>query len=182
MRNDMKTITDRLPTRTEIEFVFGFLVFAVFTWSIRGFLLEIPSFLLYYNLLDIFGIFSYMMAFALLESILIMGLLLLAAFIFPERWLRQGFVYKATAMLLAFGAAMIYLQNILTFQLPSWKELIVGAGLPLLILIVLLFLFSSNQRLRTVFDTLLERFRIFSYIYIPLGIIGFFVVLVRNIL
>ena len=177
----MKTITNRLPARIEIEFVFGFLVFAVFTWSIRGFLLEIPAFLLYYRLPDIFGIFSYMMAFALLESVLIMGIILLLTIIFPTRWLCQGFAYKSTAILLIFGGAMIYLQKILTFQLPTIKELLLVTAIPLLSLIVLLFLLSTNQRLRTIIDATLERFRIFSYIYIPLGLIGFVVAIFRNI-
>ncbi|MFT3893761.1 MAG: hypothetical protein QM730_19195 [Anaerolineales bacterium] len=177
----MKTSTNRFPTRLEIEFVFGFLVFAVFTWSIRGFLAELPSFLLYYTLGNIFGVFSYMMAFALLESLLIMGLLLLAAFILPIKWLRQGFARKATALVLVAGGAMIYLQKILTFQLPSLKELALVIGLPLLALIVLLYFVMTNQRLQTILDNILERFRIFLYIYVPLGLIGFFVMIVRNI-
>jgi hypothetical protein len=177
----MKTLTNRLPTRIDIELVLGFLCFAVFTWSIRGFLAELPSFLLYYNIGNIFGVFSYMMAFALLESLFIMGLLLLTAFLFPERWLRQGFARKATVVILVAGGAMIYLQKILTFQLPSLKELALVTGPSLLALIVLLYFVTSNQRLQTVIDNVLERFKIFSYIYVPLGLIGFFVVIVRNI-
>ena len=177
----MKTPTTRFPERLEIEAALGFLLFAVFTWSIRGFLSELPSFLLYYTLGNILGIFSYMMAFALLESLLIMGLLLLAAFILPERWLRQHFARKATVLILVVGGAMIYLQTILTFQLPSLKEVALVAGLPLMSLVVLLYFVNSNQRVQAVLDNILERFKIFSYIYIPLGLIGFFVVIVRNI-
>jgi hypothetical protein len=177
----MKILTNRLPKRTEIELVLGFLLFAVFTWSVRGFLSELPSFLLYYNLGDIFGVFSYMMAFALLESLIIMGLLLFIAFVFPEKWLCQKFAHKATALVLVSGGAMIYFQNILTFQLPSLKELALGVGIPFLTLIVLLYFLVNNQRLQSVFDNILERFRIFSYIYVPLGLIGFFLVIVRNI-
>lgn len=178
----MKTLTNRLPTRTEIELVLGFLFFAVFTWSIRGFLSALPSFLLYYTLGDIFGVFSYMMAFALLESLIIIGFLLFITFVFPKEWLRQRFAHKAAVIVLVAGGAMIYLQNILTFQLPSVKELILGAGIPLLALIVLYFLLSKSQRLQTIFDSILERFKIFSYIYVPLGLIGFFVVIIRNLL
>jgi len=178
----MKTLTNRLPRPTEIEPVLGLLFFAIFTWSIRGFLSELPSFLLYYNLGDIFGVFSYMMAFALLESLIIMGLLLFIAFIFPEKWLREKFAHKATVIVLVAGGAMIYLQNILTFQLPSLKELILGTGVPLLTLIVLFFLLARNLRLQLILENILERFKIFSYIYVPLGLIGSFVVIIRNVL
>lgn len=177
----MKTQTNRFPARLEIDALFGFLLFAVFTWSIRGFLAELPSFLLYYSLGNIFGVFSYMMAFALLESFLILGFLLLVAFILPARLLRQGFGRKATVFVLVAGGAMIYLQNILTFQLPSWKELALVIGLSLLALIVLLYFVIRNHRLQIILDNILERFKIFSYIYVPLGLIGCFVVIVRNI-
>lgn len=178
----MKTLTTRFPARFEIEAALGFLFFAVFTWSIRGFLSELPSFLLYYSLENIFGVFCYMMAFALLESLLIMGFLLLFSFILPERWLRQGFARKGTMLVLVAGGAAIYLQNILTFQFPSLKEFVLVFGLSLLTLIVLLYYVMSDQRFQDILDNVLERFKIFSYIYIPLGVIGFFVVIIRNIL
>ncbi len=177
----MRTSTTRLPARMEIELVLGFLVFAVFTWSIRGFLLELPSFLLYYGISEIFGVFCYMMAFAFVESLFVMGLLLFAAYVFPQKWFRRNFSHKATAMVLVIGAAMIVLQNSLTFQLPPLKWLILGVVVTLLILVALSLLLLKVERLRSIFDNLLERFRIFSYIYIPLGIIGLLVVIVRNL-
>ena len=177
----MKSLLPRLPARTEIDPAFGFLVFAVFTWSVRGFFSELPSLLLYYPLGEIFGVFSYMMAFALLESLLAMALLICAAMILPEAWFRRGFSRKAAVVVLVAGAFMIYLQNILTFQFPSLQETAVGAGAAFLLLFVLLALLAKVERFRSLFNNLLERFKVFSIIYTPLGVTGLVVVALRNL-
>ena len=178
----MKSFLQRLPARVEIDPVLGFLVFAVFSWSIRGFLFELPSLLLYYPLADIFGVFSYMMATALLESLLVMGLLVFAAFILPTPWFRLGFSRKAAVTVLVVGAFMIHLQNILTFQFPSVQEAAVGVGAALLLSFVLFILLAKVERFRSLFDNVLERFKVFSLIYVPLGVIGLVVVIFRNLM
>lgn len=178
----MKSLIHRLPARTEITPVFDFLVFAVFTWAMRAFFTELPSLLLYYGSGDVFGVFSYMMAFALLESLLVMALLLGVAMILPGTWLRQGFSRKAAVIVLVVAAVMVYLQSILTFQLPSWQETAVGAGAAMLFFFTLLILLAKTERFRNLFDDVLERFKIFSMIYLPLGVIGLVVATLRNLM
>ena len=170
-----------LPPRSEIQVVFGLLVFAVFSWSIRGFLYKLSAFLLYDNLGDIFGIFSYMMGIALLESAVIMLALLFLAAILPKGWFRDGFDYKASLLALVVGGAMIYLQSILTSRLPSVRVLVAILAISLAVWIVLLFLAVKVKRFRVILDFILDRISVFLYLYVPLGIIGLVVVVVRNL-
>jgi len=177
----MNFIKRNLPPWSEIQVVFGFLVFAVFSWSIRGFLFKLSSFLLYYNLGDILGIFAYMMGVALLESIIILLGLLLLAIVLPGKWFRDGFSYKASILVLVMGVVMIYLQSTLTFRLPSVRSLAVLAGTAFFSCLILILLAVKVQRFRNIMDFILERISIFTYIYPPLGLIGLIVVFIRNI-
>lgn len=172
----------RLPLRNEIQVVFGLLVFAVFSWSIRGFLYKLSAFLLYHNLGEIFGIFSYMMGIALLESAVIMLVLLLLAAILPKGWLRDGFDFKAALLILAVGGAMIYLQSILTFRLPSVFTLAAFVAIPFAAWLVLIFLAIKIKRFRGALDFILGRMSVFLYLYVPLGMIGLVAVIIRNLI
>src|SRR5512138_2561192 len=89
------SLRTRLPSRRDSLLAFGVVLFAVFGWSIRGFLYKLPSFALYFNLGSNLAIFSYMMAFALLESLLVTGLLIVFSVLLPSSWFRSGFAYKS---------------------------------------------------------------------------------------
>jgi len=171
----------KLPLWSEVQAVFGLLVFAVFSWSIRGFLYKLSAFLLYHNLGDIFGIFSYMMGIALLESAIIMAAFLFLAVIFPKSWFRDGFVYKAALLALVVGGAMIYLQSILTFRFPSVPTLVAFLVIPLAVWLALIFLTMKIKRFRVLLDFILDRVSVFLYIYVPIGIVGLVVMVVRNL-
>jgi len=171
----------KFPPWSEVQIVFGLLVFAVFSWSIRGFLYKLSAFLLYDSLGDIFGIFSYMMGIALLESAIIMLVLLFLAVILPKGWFRDGFAYKASLLMLMVGGAMIYLQSILTFRLPAVRTLVVLLVVPFVAWLVLVFLAMKVERFRIGLDFILDRISVFLYLYVPLGIIGLVVVVFRNL-
>lgn len=174
-------IQKRLPIQRDIKIAFGFLVFVVFSWSIRGFLYKSASFLLYYDLGDVFGVFFYMMGFALLESVFVIGALLLVALILPQKWFREGFSYRASLTVLVVGVAMIFLQDSITFKLPRETDLLLGFVISLGTLLGLNILFSKVERLRNILGATLERFVIFPYIYVPLGFVGLVVVILRNL-
>lgn len=171
----------KLPLRSEIQVVFGLLVFAVFSWSIRGFLYKLSAFMLYDDLGEIFGIFSYMMGIALLECGIIMLVLLSLAVILPKTWFRTGFGFKASLLVLVVGGAMIYLQSILTFRLPSVRTLVLLLAISIAFWIVLLLLATKVKSFRVVLDFILDRISVFLYLYVPLGVIGLVVVVVRNL-
>lgn len=177
----MNFIKRKLPLWSEIQIVFGFLVFAVFSWSIRGFLFQLSSFLLYYNLWDILGIFAYMMGVALLESIAVLLALILLAFALPRKWFSEGFSYKASILVLMMGSLMIYLQSTLTFRLPSVSTLAALGGTALVSSIALILLAVKVQEIRKILGVILERVSIFLYIYPPLGFISLIVVFIRNL-
>jgi hypothetical protein len=177
----MDSLKKRLPDRRETQMVLGFLVFVVFSWSVRGFLYRVTSFLLYFDTGEVLSVFFYMMAFALLESLLVLGGLLLLTIVLPGKWFRVGFSYKASLIVLVTAVAMILLQGMLTSEAPSQVILLIGMIVSLVVLFGLNFAFYRIQRLQSGLNAVLDRFTVFTYLYIPLGIVGLLVVLVRNL-
>ena len=183
-----RSIKFRLPDRPEMVQVFGAVLFAVFGWSIRGFFYKIPAFALYFGLATNLAVLSYMLAFALIESLLVAGLLTaLALFVRP---LREGFAYKGFLIVLVASIAMIvfesyyrfgFAKDILAGNYSSIPPFAIGLIATMLVLSGALWLFRVNARLQKIARAVAEQFSLFTYIYVPLGLIGLVVVIVRNL-
>ena len=180
----------RFPARPEVVRVLGVVLFAVFGWTIRGFLYKIPSFTLYFGLGANLAILSYMLAFALLESIIVTGILVLLSALLPARWLRDGFDYKGFIIVLVAAAAMILFENY--YKADFFKDILAGATYPfppfaqgaigaVLLLAALLWLAHVQPRFRKYVLFVVEQLSLFTYIYVPLGLIGLAVVIIRNL-
>jgi hypothetical protein len=180
----------KLPGRAEVLSVFNVLIFVVFGWSIRGFLYEIPSFLLYLNLGDMTAVVFYMMAFAFLECVLLTAGLVLVSLILPSTWLRTGFAYKGFLIILVATTGFIlfqgyykvgFFQNLINNDYSPFRPVLIGMVLGLVLLAGLFWLFHNRPRLQKYLSAFIDQFSVFSYIYVPLGVIGILVVFVRNI-
>ncbi|GAB4504234.1 MAG: hypothetical protein Fur0043_12270 [Anaerolineales bacterium] len=171
-----------MPAPQEMLAVLGAAVFVVFGWSIRGFLFILPSRVMYFHAWEVFSIFMYMMAFALVESLLLTGGLTALGMALPVKWLRQGFSYKGLLIILVGTVAAIGYQRSLGDDLPPKATLLLWMAAPLLLTLSLFALLYFFPRLSVFLASLAERFTIFAYIYVPLGALGLLVVLLRNIL
>jgi hypothetical protein len=171
-----------LPELQEIRYVLGWVVFVIYSWAIRGFFYQLPSLSLYHNFGDIFAVFSYLMAFALLESLTTMLVLLLAALVLPRSWFREGFAYKGLIIILVAAIATIQLNDYLyslNYAAPPANVIYAGLGITLITMVIFILLFQNILPLQKILLAIEDRFQIFIYIYVPLGILGLTVVLVR---
>ncbi|HSK66346.1 MAG TPA: hypothetical protein VK888_05415, partial [Anaerolineales bacterium] len=90
----MESIQNRFPRQSDLLAVFGMVVFVCYSWTMLGFLNQWSSFLLYFTLGEIANILAFMMAFTLLESLVVTVLLVLLSVTLPAGWLREGFAFK----------------------------------------------------------------------------------------
>lgn len=174
-------IRNRLPQRHEISYVLATSVFVVFSWSLRGFFDDLPSFLQNQRPGVIFGIFSYMMAFALLESLLLTGMFLLVSILLPSKWYRDGFAYKSFLIIFVITITSIRLQSFLNNQWPSIGALLPSFGIAFLFLALLILLAHFFLPFQKLLMEVEDRLQIFLYVYIPIGILGILTVAIRNI-
>jgi hypothetical protein len=171
----------RLPAREDVFIVLSAILVAVFSWSIRGFFFVYPSLVLRYDAAEVFGIFSYMMAFAFVESILVLGSLIIVSTFMPKKWFREGFSYKGFLAVLVGSIAFIRYQTFLGGELPAVKTIFLLAGESFFVLVCLILLFHFVKRLQTILVSIAERFTVFVFLYIPLGFLGLIVVILRNL-
>jgi hypothetical protein len=175
-------IRKRFPRRSEITAVFGVAVFMCFTWTMIGFFNKLSSFILYLTLGEIANIFAFMMAFALLESLVVAGLLVLLSAVLPSRWLKEGFAFKGFVILFVATVTAILFQKALRDHFPSPQMLLTYSVLPLLVIALLLWIVQTRPKIQNILLSVQDRILIMLFIYVPIGLLGLMVVMARNLL
>ena len=173
-----------LPPRREVVGILGVVVFAVHSWTVRGFLFNLPSFILKYRAGEILAVLAYHMAFAFLESLCVTVSLLILGALLPAPWLRQGFVYKGFLILIAASAAAIFLQysyvsETFVFEGPGRGAFLAELGVGLATFLALFILCVRSVRVQKVLASLVDQISIMLFIYLPLDVLGLLVVSVR---
>jgi hypothetical protein len=163
---------------------FAVAAFFVHSWSIRGFLHEFPSFINYFSTAAILAILAYMMAVALVESVLVTIGLIVTGAIVPRKWFKEAFVRSSFITILVGVIAMLKLEDALlvdTRSLPSWSFYLTWAVVAAGSLIILLALAYSVRPFQDAIQFLVERISLLGYLYIFLGLIALVVVAIRII-
>lgn len=181
----------RLPQRSEALPVFATLVFCVYSWTLYRFFYQLPSWLNYLNLGGVAIIAAYVLSFALFESAVMMVFVLALNFVFPLRIFRQRFVTQGSMVALALSAAAVLLQRKIgiLYDLQLW-QLVAAPFIVLAVLVMLILLaplvydrltFKGSKILPRLLNEIAERMVVFTYIYVPLGLIGWVIVIIRNV-
>ena len=97
----------RLPTRQETFQIFAVIIFTVHVWSILNFLYIVSALIARLTSAEFLGVLSYVLVFALFESIVVLAVLLLLAFVLPRRWLRKKIVARGSLIVIISAIWMI---------------------------------------------------------------------------
>ena len=170
----------RMPAREEVKLVFSMAAFCVFTWALRNYFYQFPALILSYNVWDLLSILAYTFFFALIESLLTTAFIVVLAFILPGLFLREGFSYKGSFAIIAAGVISIHLQVVMSNQ-PKVDFLLIELARWLVLWLAPVLLTRYVPFVRKVVFEVLDRLTIFSYVYVPLGIISLLAVIVRNL-
>ena len=171
----------KIPKLAQIAPVYAVAVAMIYPWSISRFFWRLPSWLYYSSAGEITVIFAYMMVVNLIESALVLLAPILLSVILPKKWFFDRFITKG-ALLLSFGLGYVmYFDNHLNYQSPFPLALVYQTPLILAALFVLVFLIDWIGVLDKILIDLSDRLIVFLYISIPVSLISFLVVLVRNI-
>jgi hypothetical protein len=152
-----------------------------FAWTmVAGFRLLSVTWIRFVNLWDLVGLFSYQLLTNLIESLLVLGSLLLVAAVLPGSWLRDDFLARAgAAAFVALGGLMISALSLEAWILLESAPTLLGG-----ILVAALLVVQATRRfalLRRLVLDVADRCVIFLYVLIPLSMLAGLVVLVRNV-
>ncbi len=178
----MATFRTRLPPRGELGPALAACVVPVYSWALIWFFQKLPAWLLFVNRWDLLGILAYLLAFALLESLILFAGLLLLSFPLPRRLYRDRFAAQGSGLVWVSGfwAAILHsLRN----EVRMWSagQFLLGLGLYLGMAVVVMLLIHRSRRVERAVRSLAERLTVFLYLYIPAGLFGLLIVLSRNL-
>ncbi len=180
------TLLNKLPNRRQLFPVFSLIVFIVYSWMFYRFFYQVPSWLYYMNAGNVLIVLAYILSYSLFESLVILACILVPCMIFPASFFKDKFVAQGSAQVLLISVISYQLRkNIQLFpKLDQWILLLIPVAL-LLVVIVSIVVFSlimdRFQILPRLLNALAERITVFAYLYVPLGVIGTVVVLLRNL-
>ena len=183
----MTALLRRIPPKKEIFSVYAILVFLIFSWALYRFFWYLPSWLEYLSLPAVMVVLSYSMAFALFESLVMMGLFLLLGLCLPAALFRRRFVAQGSLLALVLGGAAYLMQRQVSiiYRWEPWQVGAVALGVALGTLAVLAgsaLLFKRLPRLNALFNAFADRMTVFALVYLPVGVVAWIVVLVRNLM
>lgn len=177
-------IAQRLPDRAALLAVYSVAAVPIFGWTLTVGFWKLPSWLNYLTPLEIASIFCYAMLAALVESLVIFGVLVLLCLVLPARLLRDCFTVRGTW--LAIGLTLAVLGNGLWRGLTRFTyveiSLILWSLLSLLFILMLAVVSTRIRFMGQLANGLSDRLTVFLYLLIPLCLVAGLVVAARNLL
>jgi hypothetical protein len=182
----MEKFSEKLPSRQEATTVLSVVVFIIFSWTLYRMFWYVPSWLEHLSIWSVATTAAYVLSFALLESIIVFVLVCSLSLVFPRRIFKQQFTAQACSIVagLSVGAYLLQRKMKLIYRL-SYLELLVYPVMILLCLVILIlilyYIFKRFEYIARFIRLLAERMTVFLYVYVPLGLLGWLVVIFRNI-
>ena len=170
-------LLSRFPDREQIFPVLSLLLFITFSWSLYRMFYFVPSWLGDFKLSETLVICAYVIVFALLESIVLVGIFLFFAAVLPAKFFRNEFAAQGSLLAVILGVCAFLLQRKMKIIYSLDLQQIIAYPLVVLALLILLifltaFILAKLPSITRIITSLADRFTIFFYIYIPLGLVS----------
>ena len=180
----LRLLKDRFPPIQQILAVYGIIALFIHGWTLIRFFWKLPSWEHFLTYGEISISLAYSMALNLLECISIMFVLLVLCAVLPPKWFRNLFTARASSMVLLGLGFMVYVAlNITTGDNDHYPaDLVRLAPFVGAAILAVTFLIGWIKPVRALLENLAERASIFSYIFLPLGIVSLLFVVARNFL
>lgn len=172
----------RFPDRGALFYTFATGVFFVHLWTFYNVFHEVPAWVIRMSLWEVAGVVSYVLLFALVDSLLLAGGLTAIAVVLPRRWFRDNFVAQGSiaALLISAFAVFFHLRGD-ALDIWSFKRLLFWGGIAALTVVLVSFAVNRIPKVSGLIRIAAERIAVVSAIYIFFDILSVLVVLARNI-
>lgn len=130
---------------------------------------------------EMLSVMAYPMVFALIESFLLLGGLVLLAFVLPGKLYLDRFVSQSSLIVLLFIAWGVFMQLWgQNFQLWSLKG-VFGLGILVVVIVLASIANSRSKKSQGWLDTLAERLVVLSWLYLLIDAFFLIVLLFNNL-
>jgi hypothetical protein len=178
----------RLPSWGELLRVLQTCAFPAHIWLWMLFLYQLPSFLLSMRMGQIWGVFSYMQAYVLMETLLVFFGLALAAFFLPRSWYRDQFSAQSgwIAFILSLWAVLFhaYYENIKSLRsyINESTLTILSTIVVIAAMITLPILLRRWPRLSSVTVDWEDRLFVLVWLFLASDLLGVATIIIRNLI
>lgn len=176
---------EQLPCKQVLLNVYSVIVFIVYTWTMAVSLWKLPSWMFYLNPGQIVSIYAYSFISDFAETALLMVFCLLVCVPLFAFWgAKEGFQSRSIiTMLILLGSSML---RLIAYRDPEYREDFVNGqllwwGITIFLAVVFSWAIPKINWLKSNLETLADRTVIFLFIYLPLTVISFIAVIVRNL-
>jgi hypothetical protein len=157
-------------------------VFLIHVWAIVVVLNEVPAWWLQLDTWDVIGAVSYPLVVALIESIVVFGVVTGLAAAVPHSWLRSKFVATTTGIVyLAAAWAAVGHFNDQLVQAMSIRQLAPWAGVFVVSQVAVVWAIHRSRRLESVIEGVVYRLAVPATLYVAVDIAALAVVIARNV-
>jgi hypothetical protein len=134
------------------------------------------------NTWDLIGVVAYTQAFALIESLVVLLLLLFGCAILPAQLFRNKFV-AISALIVILTSAWFILAHYNDEIMRLWglKQFAIWGGIYCLSIVLGALIVHRFERLEKAINDIVQRLIVLSSVYILMGILSVTVVIIRNI-
>jgi len=181
-RKMLAVLKNRFPSLQQILEVYGLISLIVYGWTLIWFFWKLPSWEYFMTMGEIAVVFAYAMATNFLESLTALLMPLFFCAILPAKWFKDFFLSRASPLVILGLGYIMYISSHIASNNDSYPTNVVRLIPVIGLLILIMSLLAGRIRfLRRLFEELADRAIIFSYIFLPVGLISLLVVIARNI-
>jgi hypothetical protein len=161
--------------------VYAIIVLIIYSWTILWFLWKLPTWRIFLTASEIVGVLAFSMATVLVESLIALGIPVVAGLCLPRRWFGDVFVARGGSLAAAALGYMMFLGDQLKYEM-EYPKLALDAwllALPLAAIVLIVYAAGRLGWLRRIIESLAERATIFLFLMLPLSVIAIFVLVIR---
>jgi hypothetical protein len=171
----------RFPTLRENLQVYAVVAVPLYAWTILWLFWEVPSWLNFLTLGEILPIFAYALTTNLLESLLILAGLNIFCVVLPKHWFRDLYVARSFLFILPGLSYLMYFASLFRNEVDPPPSLLVWLPVILVLSFAVGVFLSRHLALRNYVERIADRLTVFLYLIVPLSILSFVLVIVRNV-
>jgi hypothetical protein len=159
----------------------GLCLVVVNAWALVRAFVQVPAWILDHNSVQLVGQFAYLIAFALVESVVVFAVLALLSKMVPSRFYRDNVAPQSAIVLTVMTSWAAFWQA----NMFSWQRflplLLIASLLVLLISIPLSWWLMRYRRVKMILNDIIDRLEILAALYLVIDIASLLVVLGRNL-
>jgi hypothetical protein len=178
----------RFPSARETYLLFAACTFPVHIWALLNLFRKVPAYILRLSAQELVGVSAYTLAFALLESLILLIFLIALSATLPSKYFRDRFVAQGAILVLLISSWLIpvhYQRSILVALGVNPTQFLALIFLWVISFAILLsalsYLIRRSSAVESTIVKFVDRLTVLAGLYLLLDVTSVFTIIIRNL-